>query len=342
MKIFKSPQRVLILFLSVFLILSSIFIVRLEIKAASLQSRLDEHHKSLEKNKDILYDLDTFKRIIKNNGIIIGDKVALINAGHSSLSLQESDIEIESNGNITFSIPTKSFFYMGKDGKIKIGHLKDKNFGYDPNVDLLYMKHKNAHVSLGDIYQDGKSHGILIQNSDGKNTIMVTDEEIVIGSKTKGDDYRIDISPDKQIMSLKKGNSFLKFEKDDIQFGASPDIYFQYDTKKDLISMLHQNAHVSLGDILQDGKSHGILIQDSDGKNSIMVSDEKILMGSKAKDGDYRIDIIPGNQTISLTKGKSFFKLIKDNIEVEANGDINITSKNGDVNINGKKVNLNE
>ncbi len=64
MKIFKSPHKVLILFLSLLIVISFIMIVRLEGKAASLQSGLDEHHKSLEKNLDVLEYLDFFKRRI--------------------------------------------------------------------------------------------------------------------------------------------------------------------------------------------------------------------------------------------------------------------------------------
>jgi hypothetical protein len=324
MKIFKSPQRILIIFLSVLIIISFIMIVRLEGKAASLQAQWEEHQKSLKANEDVLQNLDAFSRLVKKNAIKVDGSNVLLLANNTWVTIGNDEFNVSTDGNIT----------LGSD--------TDDYLGYDSQKDLSYIKHQKGHITVGDIYQDGKRHGILLQNSGGKNSIVLTDDIILIESKAKDGKYRIDINPDKQIMSLKKGNSFLKFEKDDIQFGASPDIYFQYDTKMDLISMLHINAHVSIGDIYQDGKSHGVLIQTSDGKNTIMVSDQKILLQSKAKDDDYRIDIIPGNKTISLTKGKSFLKLINDNMEVEANGDINITSKNGNVNIKGKKVNLNK
>ena len=57
MKIFKSPQRVLILFLSVLIVTSFIMILRLEGKAASLQTQWEEHQKSLKANKDVLQNL---------------------------------------------------------------------------------------------------------------------------------------------------------------------------------------------------------------------------------------------------------------------------------------------
>ena len=89
MKILKSPQKVLILFLSVLIVISFIMILRLEGKTAILQSRLDEHHKSLEKNKDVLDNLDSFSRMIKNSGISIDGNKVTIQSGQSTINIAE-------------------------------------------------------------------------------------------------------------------------------------------------------------------------------------------------------------------------------------------------------------
>ena len=49
-----------------------------------------------------------------------------------------------------------------------------------------------------------------------------------------------------------------------------------------------------------------------------------------------------GEKMIGMKQGQSYIKLKKNKLDINVEGDINITSKNGSVNINGKKVNLNE
>ena len=107
MKILKSPQKILMLFLSVLIVISFIMILRLEGKTASLQSRLDEHHKSLEKNKDVLNNLESFSRMIKNNGISIDGNKVTLQSGQSTITLQNNNIDISSNGDIAIGTPTQ-------------------------------------------------------------------------------------------------------------------------------------------------------------------------------------------------------------------------------------------
>ena len=74
------------------------------------------------------------------------------------------------------------------------------------------------------------------------------------------------------------------------------------------------------------------------------ITDEGFVAGVPGKTGpedDYKIAIAK-DKYVMLKKGKTILKLVDDKIQMEADGDINITSKNGNVNINGKKVSLNE
>jgi hypothetical protein len=225
MKIFKSPLKVIILFLSVLIVISSIMIVRLESKAANLQTQWEEHEKSLKKNEDVLSKLELFARSVKKNTIKIDG---------NDINLLANDTKV-SVGNDQFSVST--------NGIIKLGDKQDTYISYDPNMDLAYLKNGDAHVSVGNTYQDGTRWGVLIQ-------------------------------------------------------------------------------------------------ADTD-KHNINISEIAIIIGSKEIDG-YRLNMIPNKDLVELTKGKSKLIFNKNNIKIEAVGDINITSKNGNVNINGKKVNLNE
>ena len=49
MRLIKSPQKTLIIFLTSIIIVSFFFIVRLEIKAANLQTQWEKHQESLKK-----------------------------------------------------------------------------------------------------------------------------------------------------------------------------------------------------------------------------------------------------------------------------------------------------
>jgi len=243
MKILKSPQKVLILFLTVLVVLSFIMILRLEGKTAILQSRLDEHHKSLEKNKDVLDNLESFSRMIKNNGISIDGNKVTLQSGQSTITLQNNNINISSNGDIVMGTPTKSFVHIQKDGNIIIGPNNEKNLGYDKTEDLIYMLHNGSRVTLG-----------------------------------------------------KGGTS----------------------------------------------KRQGIRLISKTGGPRLSVYQEGIIITVPDKQGDYKISMAPSKNYIKISKDESVIKLENENINIEAKGDINITSKNGNVNINGKKVSLNE
>ena len=229
MKILKSPQKVLILFLSVLIVISFIMIVRLEGKASSLQSQWDEHQKSLKKNEDVLSMLDSFGRYVKQNGIKIADNYVQIMAGQSLVTLDNNNVDIETPGNIS------------------IGSLNKKNIGIDTQQDYVYLVRKGASLVVGTttVLGGNKEPGILLKAPNG-NMLSITDEVFMAG-----------------------------------------------------------------------------------------------VPGKSGPEGDFKISIIK-DKGVALIKGKSKIKLDKDNIEMEANGNINITSKNGNVNINGKKVNLNE
>lgn len=352
MKILKSPQRVLILFLTAIVIIGFFMIMRLEGKATSLQSRLDEHHKSLEKNKDILDNLDSFSRMIKNNGISIDGNKVTIQSGQSSLTLQNNNIDISSNGDIAIGTPTKTIISVLKDGTVVLGPSSTKAFGYDAKKDFLYLKHNGMSLVLGKTTSSGKKEPGFLVKSPNKNSLTISDEGFLAGvpGKTGSDEYKISIVKDKFVL-LKKGKSSIMMENDDITFEAEgymvfsidKDKEFGYSPKKDLIYLIHNKAHITVGTQTSSGKNYSGVSLFSPNKNQVVINDEGILAGipGKTSSDEYRIQLSK-DKYVLLQKGSSTIKMEKDDINIEANGDININSLNGNVNINGKKVNLNE
>ncbi len=71
MKLLKSPKNTLIIFLTSIIIVSFFFIVRLEIKAANLQTQWEKHQESLKKNEDVLTQLESFRRQVTKSTLKI-------------------------------------------------------------------------------------------------------------------------------------------------------------------------------------------------------------------------------------------------------------------------------
>ena len=100
MKILKSPQKSLIIFLTSIIIVSFFFIVRLEIKAANLQTQWEKHQESLKANEDVLLQLETFRRYVGNNLLKMDKKGIDLIADKSWLGVQNDRVFIESEGSL--------------------------------------------------------------------------------------------------------------------------------------------------------------------------------------------------------------------------------------------------
>jgi hypothetical protein len=333
MKILKSPQKVLILFLSVLIVISFIMIVRLEGKAANLQSRLDEHHKSLKQNEDVLSNLKVFQRMVQVNGIYLDDKIVGFFTGKSRLDMTDDKVILSS------------------DGDIEIGPNTNKSLGYSKNKDFIYMYHNGSRIYLGQIgFKSGKEQGIRLISKDDGSILSVANNGIVLTVLDKQGDYKISMAPSKDYLKISKDESVIKLEKEnidieakgDIKIGPSDEKNFGYNKSVDKIYMLNQDSRVIVGPLERDGKflSNGImLIAKTDGPQ-LAVYDKMISLGVPGKDLTLQLNL--DKEMIGMKQGQSTIKLEKNKLEIEVVGDINITSKNGNVNINGKKVNLNE
>ncbi len=105
MKILKSPQKTLIIFLTSIIIVSFFFIVRLEIKAANLQTQWEKHQESLKNNEDVLVMLNVFGRYTGNSVLKVGTAEIILQSGkvqsdYSWLQVDPNNILIETKGSI--------------------------------------------------------------------------------------------------------------------------------------------------------------------------------------------------------------------------------------------------
>jgi hypothetical protein len=127
MKLLKSPKNTLIIFLTSIIIVSFFFIVRLEIKAANLQTQWEKHQESLKNNADVLENLERFYRIVGMNLIkldkstfsaICGD----VQSAHSWLNMDskfislttEGTLQIEASGDIDITSKNGNVNIKGK------------------------------------------------------------------------------------------------------------------------------------------------------------------------------------------------------------------------------------
>jgi hypothetical protein len=225
MKIFKSPQKVLILLLSVLIVLSFIMIVRLEGKAASLQSLLDDHHKSLEKNKDILDNLELFSRSIKNNGISIDGNKITLESGSTSLNLLKDEISILSDGELVMGTPNYSIRFY-KDGSFVIGDNNgDRRLGYSKSVDKMYMLYNETGLKIGtfkDKTGKNESNGIMLlgPKKDGSK-VYISDKRIHLSIRNK--ELALELN-DKKGFIIKQGQSEILLANNKLSIDVDGDI----------------------------------------------------------------------------------------------------------------------
>ncbi len=130
----------------------------------------------------------------------------------------------------------------------------------------------------------------------------------------------------------------------DINIGKQKEKYIKYDSKKELLSLVSNFAEVSIGKINFEGKEHeGIRLKNTRGTQNIFLLEDKLVLRAFAEDYLFFVEFHPSKEYIKigateLNKNESsIIKFEKDFIDIQAAGDINITSKNGKVNINGKR-----
>ena len=123
MKLLKFPQKTLIIFLTSIIIVSFFFIVRLEIKAASLQTQWEEHQKSLKNNRDVLTQLESFRRQVTKSTLKIDISGIDLISGNSWLHVSNDGVSIKSGGSLDLEAKDE-INITSKNGNVNINGKK--------------------------------------------------------------------------------------------------------------------------------------------------------------------------------------------------------------------------
>ncbi len=208
MKFLKSRKGAFTFLLITLLVASFFWIVKSEIRAASLQSQLEEHHKQLKGNSDVLDGLVTFFRGTKTGSIMATENLAAMIAGLASITLKDDKVEIETPGDI------------------QIGNGKDIRFGYNKEKDYIYMVNGGIKLNFGKhANADGTLHyGVFIETESDGNTVHISDEGVGAWVSSDDGEYSLKLASKKKFVELKKGNSKIRFEGDDISIEAEGNI----------------------------------------------------------------------------------------------------------------------
>ncbi len=207
MKYLKSRKGALTFLLVALLIVCCFWIVKSEIRAASLQSRLDEHHKQLQVNSDVLEGLVFFNRGTSKANIHLTEDIAYISSELASIKLKNNKVEIETPGDI------------------QIGNGKNIRFGYSKEKDYFYMVHGGTKLNFGKhVTADGTIYyGAFIETESG-NAFHISDEGVGAWVNSDEGEYSLKLASKKKFVELKKGDSKIRFESDDINIEALGDI----------------------------------------------------------------------------------------------------------------------
>jgi len=203
MKSLKSPQGVIIIFLTLFIVACCFFIVRIEIKAASLQSQWDEHQKSLKNNEDVLSDLNQFVRYVKNGSVLkLKQLNLLLSNGNTMLILDAANFEGTSDGDISFGSFTGN----------------KKYFGYDSKSKTTFMRG----VGNGDVF---------VRSNNGENYLRITDDMVSLNAWDKNKRMvGLDIMPSSGRVDITTGGgnrANISLEQEDIFMNSENEISFE-------------------------------------------------------------------------------------------------------------------
>ena len=239
MKFFYNRKSTVTILLIALLLISCFLIIRLELRAASLQSRLDEHHSELKNNSDELVQLKKIHRKVGDNFIHISKALLQLGTGpNTNLVFNEEIFSlIIRTGDLRFEIAEYKHYkiielinenskIILKDGNIEIKVADDKSFGYDKKSDLLYMKNKGVSMHMGKLNDDkGKflDYGTFFRTNSGVQ-FTIRDEGISGWVPSNNGSYSFKLAAKKKYVELKKDNSILRMEGDDISIEAPGDI----------------------------------------------------------------------------------------------------------------------
>ncbi|NNG27368.1 MAG: hypothetical protein HKM87_07570, partial [Ignavibacteriaceae bacterium] len=190
----KNKKHLLAISLPIIIIGICIFwIVRLELNAAALASRVDDLHNSLKQNKDELTNLESFIREVNKSGITLDKNGGLIYKGDSEIFWDEDILQMV-NGDIRLEIGD----YVSSTGT--------KN-GMLINIADMTGTQVSFHLTKKEVkLLTNENTEIMIGVRPKKSRILLTKEgaKLELG---KDKDFYVNLSHDLQQIELKKGES---------------------------------------------------------------------------------------------------------------------------------------
>lgn len=225
----KNLRTFLIPFLLI--IICIFWIIRVELKAAELATRVEEYHKVLEQGNDFLKQIQWFYREIDNNIISIlpagidiksskGNYITNTVA-NSHLDIEDKNIIIWTMGDVPIGLNVDggTFLELRKDEMSIASNGELTVVGGSTPKNNLYMGNSNFKIESGDgkdlIISSGRIAGIKITLSDNGESIVIDNE----------------------------GLSKITLKKDQVYIDAKADINF---TAKGDINMISENGSVNL------------------------------------------------------------------------------------------------
>jgi len=283
----KNKKHLLAISLPIIIIGICIFwIVRLELNAAALTSRVDELHNALKQNKDNLANLESFWREVNKSGITLDKNGGMLYKGDSQIFWDENSIRLVN---------------------------KDKEMGIDKIGNHLYMINDDMQIRLGDVGHKGATaKAMFVKVGTGSvdfAQLFLGKEEIQL---TAGEKYEVRVG----VTGTQKASAYFTKEGAKLELGPQKDFYVNLSHDKEQIEVRKGDSKILIGDLTTTvgSKRTGIYLGEKDG-GTLAVTEEKGI-GIKTRDGkglefhsgtkkDFFIKLSPDLNQVLLKKGES-------------------------------------
>ncbi len=298
------------------LVVASLFLnfqwlLKLEAQASKVKSLVEQHRKMLEQNQDDLSGLDSFVRSVGSSTIILGQKGIHIGDDHRSIILGRHPVHGEG-------------IFLGLGG-----------LGLDPEGRISLTKDKGINVLASE-------KPIKFSIGEGKNqfTFMMNPSKAHARFASRDGASVVTFGQNEISMELETNNKELDAGNGSLGISLRPKTgeLVLYKSGKGKIRISDAGIEIIGDDETDDGLQ---ILRVGQGKSGRGIELGHTREGTLAIAQGKGVGLSAYNKM--LIKGeKSLGVDFKGDVNISANGNINIRSKNGDVRINGKKIHLND
>ncbi len=288
----KNKKHLLAISLPIIIIGICIFwIVRLELNATALASRVDELHNSLKQNKDNLANLESFYREVNKSGITLDNNGGMIFKGDSKIFLNENEITIT-------------------DGK-------NKKIGINVDNNHVFMSNEDMAIRIGDVGSKGSSKKGVFINIGGPTQaqLFLGKEKISLIADEKYE-VRVGVTG-----TQKSGISFTK-EGTKLELGPNKDFYVNLSHDLQQIELKKGESKITIGEtsfssgfkgtgIYMGEENSGTLAIDKNNGIGMITENGMGLKFESGRNDDFFIDLSPNLNQIFLKKGESQIQMGK-------------------------------